>query len=92
MRMKHYDKGYIFLHLKRTSQLKGARLIIVDDTIRTGEHMKAAIPLLEKMGAIVVAVACLSEIVECSIPKLQIAVPIISVERIEGLENVIESK
>lgn len=87
--MKHYRKGYEYLHLKHTPLLKGARVVITDDTIRTGQHIEAAITLLKKSGAIVVAVACLSEIFETFNSRSPISVPIISVERIGGFNDVI---
>jgi adenine phosphoribosyltransferase len=40
----------------------GARVLLVDDLVATGGTMVAAVQLLHKMGAVVVACACLVEI------------------------------
>ena len=41
---------------------KGARVVLVDDLLATGGTMSAAVTLLEKVGANVVAIGCLIEL------------------------------
>lgn len=55
---RHYSKQYCYMGIKRMS-LHDQRVLIADDTIRTGLQADAVCKIIRKMGGDPVAIACL---------------------------------
>lgn len=63
---------------------KGDRVVIIDDLLATGGTVKATINLCEKLGATVVGVACLIELVDLNGRKLLDGYDVLSLMEYEG--------
>ncbi len=57
-----YGQNVLSIHADAIT--KGQRVLIVDDLLATGGTVKAGINLVEKLGGVVVGVACLIELVD----------------------------
>lgn len=63
---------------------KGDKVIIVDDLLATGGTVKATINLCEKLGAVVVGIACLIELVDLKGRDLLAGYEVLSLMEYEG--------
>ena len=63
---------------------KGDRVVIIDDLLATGGTVKATINLCERLGATVVGVACLIELVDLEGRKLLQGYDVLSLMQYEG--------
>ncbi|MDE7095342.1 MAG: adenine phosphoribosyltransferase, partial [Anaeroplasmataceae bacterium] len=63
---------------------KGDRVVIIDDLLATGGTVKATINLCERLGATVVGIACLIELVDLKGRKLLEGYDVLSLMEYEG--------
>lgn len=63
---------------------KGDRVVIIDDLLATGGTVKATINLCERLGATVVGIACLIELVDLHGRELLEGYDVLSLMRYEG--------
>lgn len=66
--------------LRRFEMPQGSRVVIVEDIVTTGLSIKETISCLQKIGADVIAAAC---IVDRSAGKTQVGVPLVSLAQYE---------
>lgn len=56
------EYGADTIEIQQDGVTKGARVVVVDDLLATGGTMAAAVALLDKVGAVIPAVACVIEL------------------------------
>ncbi len=63
-----YGKNVLSMH--KDAIKPGQKVVIIDDLLATGGTIKATINLIEKLGGIVVGIACIIELVDLNPRKL----------------------
>lgn len=78
------EYGSNILCIHEDALKKGDRVVIIDDLLATGGTVKATIHLCERLGAIVVGIACLIELVDLKGRELLKGYDVLSLMEYEG--------